>query len=258
MIGYRVLLSDHVLMFAFLKRKSRSTNLDWMQTDIHAHLLPGLDDGVSDIETAILAMRKLQALGILHFYATPHVSLDIYPNDAQSILSKWRVVQKSCAVHLPDVTLGTAAEYMVDSNFPVLYQSEQLLSLPQKHILVEMSYAAESIQLENHLFELNIRGYQVVLAHPERYFFYHKNPDRYQDLKSQGCLFQMNLLSPAGYYGSHVRKAALHLLHRGMVDFVGTDLHHLAHLSAIEKWVLSGDATEAFKRNPIKNRTLLG
>ena len=92
------------------------------------------------------------------------------------------------------------------------------------------------------------RTHQVVLAYL----------GRYQDLKNQGCLFQMNLLSPAGYYGSHVRKAALHLLNRGMVDFVGTDLHHLAHLSAIEKWTVSGGATEAFKRNPIKNRMLLG
>src|SRR5690606_8701424 len=110
--------------------------------------------------------------------------------------------------------------------------------------------------IERVIFELQVHGYRPILAHPERYIYYHGRPERYQQLKNLGCLLQMNLLSPTGYYNPQVKKAAQYLLKRGMVDFVGTDLHHQKHRAAIEKVVLSGEADGAFKKNPIKNNEL--
>ncbi len=241
-------------MFTFLNKAKNHTSLDWLGVDIHAHLLPGIDDGSPDVATSLIYIGRLQALGLRQFHATPHVHQELYPNTPDTI----RQALNSLAHVLPeDVQLEAAAEYMVDDMFRQLFiNGKRLLTLPDNHVLIEMSYVAESVHIEQTVFDLQVHGYKPVLAHPERYVFYHGRPERYQQLKILGCLFQMNLLSPTGYYNPQVRKAAQYLLKHGMVDFVGTDLHHHKHLAAIEKFVLSGDAHGAFKKNPIKNMNL--
>jgi tyrosine-protein phosphatase YwqE len=93
------------------------------------------------------------------------------------------------------------------------------------------------VQLYDILFQLKSRGYDIVLAHPERYNFYHQNEEAYKKLKRAGCKFQMNLLSVTGYYGNHVLEAANHLLGSDMIDFVGSDIHHVRHIKAFENKV---------------------
>lgn len=242
-------------MFTFLNKAKNYTSLNWLGVDIHSHLLPGIDDGSPNIETSLTFLSRLDALGLQHFFATPHVYAELYPNTPNTI----QLALDGLRQALPTgIELEAAAEYMVDDAFDSHFtKGNRLMTLPGNHVLIEMSYIAESAQIERIIFELQVHGYKPILAHPERYVFYHGNPERYQQLKYLGCLFQMNLLSPTGYYNPQVRKAAQHLLKRGMIDFIGTDLHHQKHLAAIEKFVLSGDAHAAFKKNPIKNSELL-
>lgn len=242
-------------MFLYRNKAKNETNLHWLEADIHSHLLPGLDDGSPDIETSISYIRRLHTLGLTHFYTTPHVFAELYPNDAKSIHNALAGLRQQ---PIEGVCLEAAAEYMVDTAFANLLATETLLTLPGKRVLIEMSYVGENKHIKHYIFDLQLKGYQVVLAHPERYLFYHDDPTHYQQFKDLGCLFQMNLLSPTGYYNSAVKKAAHHLLKRGMVDLVGTDLHHERHLAAIEKFVTSGDAYAAFKKNPIKNSAWFG
>lgn len=245
-------------LFTVLNKAKTATNLSWMHVDIHSHVLPGIDDGSPDIETSMGFLRRLHALGLAASYATPHIFGEMYPNNTDTIGTALTGLQAIKESQLPEFQLASAAEYMVDENFTTLYQQAKLLTLPGKHVLIEMSYAAEHPQIDRHLFELQVLGYKPILAHPERYVFCHNRPEQYRRLKSQGCLFQLNLLSPSGYYGEPVRKAAKFLLKRGMVDLVGTDLHHAKHMAAIERFVLSGDAYAVFMKNPIKNKELFG
>ncbi len=240
-------------IFTFLNNAKNDTSLGWLGVDIHSHLLPGIDDGSPDVATSVSYIEQLQALGLSQFHVTPHIFGDVYPNTPTTI----RAALSQLAPSLPpDVTVKPAAEYMVDHTFSTTWEHHSLLTLPHNHVLIEMSYAAENPQIDQHVFDLQVKGYNVILAHPERYIYYHQRQERYQRLKELGCLFQMNLLSPSGYYNTQVQKAAQYLLKRGMVDFVGTDLHHLKHLTAIEKFVLSGDAHRLFKKNAIKNLDL--
>lgn len=239
-------------MFTFLNKARNLTSLDWLDLDVHSHLLPGIDDGSPDLDTSLSYIGRLEILGLKRFYATPHVHMELYPNTVITIRSALGRLQQALP---PGIELNAAAEYMVDDAFATsVAEGGQLLTLPGNHVLIEMSYAAESLHIEQIIFNLQMKGYNPVLAHPERYIFYHGRPERYQQLKDLGCLLQMNLLSPAGYYTPQVKKAAHYLLKRGMIDFVGTDLHHQKHLAAIEKFVLSGDAHGLFKKNPIKNQ----
>ncbi len=105
-----------------------------------------------------------------------------------------------------------------------LLHNGPLLVLKDNYVLVEMSYINQPIQLYDIIFELQVAGYKPVLAHPERYAFFHHNFKNYEKLKHQGCLFQLNLLSTIGYYGTEVTKTAEKLLQIGMIDFVGSDV----------------------------------
>ncbi len=96
-------------------------------------------------------------------------------------------------------------------------------------VLVEISFASQPMDLKEMLFELQMKGYQPILAHPERYTFYHHPPSVYRT-QSNGLLFQSNLLSFSGYYGGSVQDAAEYLVNEGMTDLLGTDLHHDRHL----------------------------
>jgi len=239
-------------MFTFLNKTRNLTSLDWLGSDVHSHLLPGVDDGSPDLDASLSYIGRLEILGLKHFYATPHVHKELYPNTDTTIQSALDNLLQALP---PEVELNAAAEYMIDDTFvSSVARGSPLLTLPDNHVLIEMSYAAESLHIEQIIFDLQLRGYRPVLAHPERYIFYHRRPERYLQLKDLGCLFQMNLLSPTDYYAPQVKKAARYLLKRGMIDFVGTDLHHQKHLEAIEKFVLSGEAHGLFKKNPIKNQ----
>ncbi|MGK6351552.1 tyrosine-protein phosphatase [Parapedobacter sp. DT-150] len=241
-------------MFTFLNKAKNHTSLEWLGVDIHSHLLPGLDDGSPDVETSVAYINRLEALGLRHFYATPHIYMEMYPNTTDTILPALDRLREALPA---GIQLEAAAEYMVDDAFGTLFANgKKLLTLPGNHVLIEMSYVAESAPIERVIFELQVQGYKPILAHPERYVFYHGRSARYEQLKHLGCQFQMNILSPTGYYNPQVKKAAQNLLKRGMIDFVGTDLHHQKHLASIEKFVLSGDAHGVFKKNPIKNSNL--
>jgi len=241
-------------MFTFLNKAKNHTSLAWLGVDIHSHLLPGLDDGSPDVETSLSYIDRLEALGLCSFFATPHVHTELYPNTTETIRPALDLLRG----RLPEtIRLDAAAEYMVDESFGGRFTGgNKLLTLPSDLVLIEMSYIAESANIEQTIFQLQVQGYKPVLAHPERYMFYHQRLERYKQLKDLGCLFQMNILSPTGYYTPQVKKAAQYLLKKGMIDFVGTDLHHQKHLAAIEKYVLSGDAHRAFKKNPIMNSSL--
>jgi tyrosine-protein phosphatase YwqE len=111
------------------------------------------------------------------------------------------------------------------------------LTLKDNYVLVEMSYINAPIQLYSILFDLQVAGYIPVLAHPERYLFYHNNFNEYVKLKRAGCVFQLNLLSVVGYYGPEITKIAAQLLAKGMYSYVGSDVHHDNHIVAFEQKV---------------------
>lgn len=205
-----------------------------MKKDIHSHLLPGIDDGSPDAETSVSFIRRLSDAGLKEFICTPHIFGDMFRNNPESINRALSKLKKATADAGLDVKLSAAAEYMLDDYFMELLRSgERLLTLNDTYLLTEFPFSIPPSNLEEITFEINTQNYQPVLAHPERYGYFHKNPKVYSRLKDFGFLFQINLLSLTGYYGKPVRKAADYLLKNNLVDLVGTDLHHEGHLSVL-------------------------
>jgi tyrosine-protein phosphatase YwqE len=220
--------------FSSKKKTAKYPGFSWLSRDIHSHLLPGIDDGSPDIETSLALLRSLHDAGINKFICTPHVIGDLYRNTPETINSALERLQKAVRQNGLPVELSAAAEYMLDDHFMnLLRNKEPLLTLTKNYILTELSYSSAPERLEEISFGISVNNYQPLMAHPERYPYYHNNYKAYERLKELGFLLQVNLLSLTGYYGKTVAKAARYILENNLADFVGTDLHHFKHLNVI-------------------------
>lgn len=203
-----------------------------LHTDMHSHLLPGIDDGSPDPDVSAKLKKGLEEAGFQQFITTPHIMWDLYRNTPESIGAAVQVLQ-SQGEHR---NLRAAAEYYMDEHFDqLLAEDAPLMTIQDKMVLVEFSFIAAPLDLKEKLFALQINGYQPILAHPERYEYLSARKGLFDELKSMGCLFQVNLLSLTGYYGKIPGELAAYLISKNYIDFAGTDLHHLRHLQALRQ-----------------------
>mgnify|MGYP006200307123 CR=1 FL=1 len=205
--------------------------------DIHSHLLPGIDDGSKSMEDTENFMAQMSAMGIKHFITTPHIFTNVWDNTEAGITEKLQVTKGELSRKNCFASFNAGAEYMIDSFFMKRLETEKLLTLKDNYLLVEMSYLNPPMQLFDILFEVQLAGYKPILAHPERYVFYHNNYKEFHKLKNSGCLFQLNLLATVGYYGKNIEMVAEKLLQDDLYDFVGSDIHHQKHLDALHNMV---------------------
>ena len=215
-------------------------------TDLHSHLLPGIDDGSPDMETSLALIQALVNLGFKRLITTPHVMPDFYPNTRDVILQKRDEVLE--AIENEKLVLDgfdAAAEYFIDETFVALMKKEPLLTLPGNHVLVEMSFHRPYADLHTVLFDLQMKGYYPILAHPERYSYF-KYLEDYQQLKEMGCKFQVNILSLTAYYGRPIQTAAKKIMEHQLIDFLATDLHHARHVENLRQAL----SHESLKRPP--------
>lgn len=223
-------------MFSIFKKKKRApVDLSGIGTDMHSHLLPGIDDGSPDIETSLQLITGLQELGYKKFITTPHILWDMYKNDEKSITGAHRQLQQALQQNNMDVSVKPAAEYFLDDHFDELLLSDTpLLTLHDNWVLVEFSFVTIPLNFKEKLFNMQMKGYQPVLAHPERYLYFLADKKWYDELKAAGCYFQLNLLSLTGYYGKASLQLAHYLINKQYVNLLGTDCHHLRHLHALQ------------------------
>lgn len=228
----------------------------YLEVDIHSHVLPGIDDGAPDLETSLRLLQGMARIGFRSVVTTPHIISDLYPNNPGSIQAAYDALSRAAGIP-SGMTLRYAAEYMLDEGFRVGEDESPLLSLGDSaYVLLETPFLQASIGFEAQLFEIQNKGYLPVLAHPERYHYLFGKPQRYEDLKNRGCRFQVNLLSLKGYYGIKERDAARWLLEADMVDFLATDLHHDRHLQSLMDFTLDRKIVQLLERRDFLNSTL--
>ncbi|MBO9619826.1 MAG: histidinol phosphatase [Niabella sp.] len=206
-----------------------------IKADMHSHLLPGIDDGAPDLETSVGLIRQFQQLGYSKIITTPHILWDLYKNTPDLIQNKLELVRKALKENQIDIEITAAAEYFLDDHVLDLLQKKQpLLTVKDNMVLTEFSTMHLSLSMKDMLFDMQMAGYQPILAHPERYVYLHKQWDVFHEIKENGVLFQMNLLSVTGGYGSRVKEIAEYLLEHDFYSFVGSDLHHSGHMSRMQ------------------------
>lgn len=247
-------------MFKFFSRsRSKSEKFDYsvLKTDMHSHLLPGIDDGAKDMETSLQLIRGMKALGYQKLITTPHIIWDMYRNTPEIINDKLHQLRKTVKEEGINVEIYAAAEYFLDEHVEELLKRKQpLLTVSGNKVLTEFSMAFPSLNTKDILFEMEMQGYQPIIAHPERYIYLQQNKEFYRELKDMGCLFQLNILALSGHYGRSVKDLAEYLLKNGFYDFIGTDLHHSNHLEFLPHVEMTASLKNAIESGQITNHDL--
>lgn len=197
--------------------------------DIHSHILPGVDDGAKDLKESIELLSAMKKMGFSKIIATPHTYPGVHNNDNNDIKKSY---DSLIEVTKDNYRIDYASEYLLESSIIDRAKNKSLLTLKKNYVLLELSYIAAPINLNEILFQVLTNDYIPVIAHPERYRFFHNDFNMFKDLKRKGCKFQVNLLSTVGYYGDDVLSICNKLLERGCIDFVGSDIHKKRHVDA--------------------------
>ncbi|HEX6193723.1 MAG TPA: CpsB/CapC family capsule biosynthesis tyrosine phosphatase [Chitinophagaceae bacterium] len=245
-------------LFSKSKHSSQS-GFDYQSlgTDMHSHLLPGIDDGSPSLEVSLELIRGMAALGYKKLITTPHIMWDMYKNTPAIINEKLGELQTAVSQEGLDITIAAAAEYFLDEYVEQLLRNkEPLLTLDGKLVLVEFSLAFPAHGLKDILFEMQMQGYVPVIAHPERYVYLENTKDFYDELKDIGCLFQLNLLSLGNHYGKSVNQLAHYLIKKDYYNFIGTDLHHTRHLTALRQMHMDNALKNLLHSGLIRNAAL--
>ncbi len=223
-------------MFSFFKKKPEvHSDMSELYADMHSHMIPGIDDGAEDMDMALEMIRGMQSLGYKKLITTPHIQWDIYKNTHEIITNGCKAVQEKLKLENISIEFSAAAEYFIDDHFEDLLETGQpLLSFGKNLILVEFSFVRQPVELKDILFKLQIKGYQPVIAHPERYLYFATQKNWFDEMKEMDCLFQLNLLSLCGYYGKKQEELAHYLIKKKYVSLLGSDLHNTHHIHVIK------------------------
>lgn len=245
-------------MLSFFKKTPKLTFAEILKVDIHSHLIPGIDDGSPDMNTSISFLENLLELGYEKVITTPHIMTDFHPNNSKIILDGLENLKVELKKKNIKIEVEAAAEYFLDTHFEQLIIENDILSFgTKKYVLFEMSFISPSPNFEDTIFNLLTKGYTPILAHPERYNYWHENNKIFPYIRELGCLMQINIPSLLGYYGKPTKNLAYSLIKAGYIDFLGTDMHHDRHLKLFIDGKLDADLNKVLDKYPFKNFNLL-
>lgn len=239
-------------MFNFF-HKNKAEEL-FFHTDIHSHVVPGVDDGSKDLDTSMYLVKSLRGLGINRIITTPHVTGTTFENTPQTLHEPFNQLSQAISAENLDIEISHAAEYRLDEFFEhKVFEKNDFMLLPNDYILIENSFIQQALNFDEMVFELKLKGLYPILAHPERYKYYFQNKSRYEAMHDAEILFQVNLLSFSGHYGADVKNIAFWLLEKGMIDFIGTDLHTVSHVDSIKRFIKTSDYRKLRDKVEVKN-----
>ena len=223
--------------------------------DIHSHLIPGIDDGVKDLNEAIEVIEALKELGYTRLITTPHVMQGVYANTKTILLEKLADLKQVILERKLDISIEVSAEYYVDEYFIELLKTNksELLPINDTYILIETGFLQKSPLLEEAVFLIQALGYKPLLAHPERYIYMHQDVQYYTKLKERGVLFQLNLTSLTGHYSLEVKRIANKLIDLGYYDCVGSDCHGMRHVNLMKLAFQTNEYTKLTKHSVINS-----
>ncbi|PAW91999.1 capsular biosynthesis protein [Mucilaginibacter sp. MD40] len=247
-------------MFGLFKKKQaqpeRISNLSYSSigVDMHSHVLPGIDDGAQTPEESIVLIKKMMELGIKKIIATPHIMIDFYRNDAESINNALDILKEELVRQQIDIDITAAAEHYFDETFEKRVTDRKVMTMGDNHVLFELSFINQPPNVIPVIEKMREMDYKPILAHPERYSY--MTIEQMQNLKSWGCDLQLNTISLTGYYGKHVQKKAEQMVDADIVDFISSDMHHPRHAAAFEKALQTPYLGKLLTNYPLKNSTL--
>jgi protein-tyrosine phosphatase len=194
--------------------------------DLHSHILPAIDDGAASVEAAMEMARAAVADGIVTLAATPHVRDDYptTPERMEELLATLSAALSNASIPLELLPGGEIALDVLPSLDDAALRRFGLGGNP-RCLLVEIPDLGWPLGLEEVFFELRLRGFTTVLAHPERNSEVQEQPARLERLVEAGTLVQITAASVDGRLGPVARKTAIRLLELGLAHMLASDAH---------------------------------
>ncbi|MCQ2299289.1 MAG: hypothetical protein MJZ81_04105 [Bacteroidales bacterium] len=222
-------------MFEFFKKYKKAEPIfEALVTDMHNHLVPMVDDGSRSMTESLQCIRTMQDLGYKRMYITPHFQFPRFPNNEEDIKRRFEEVKEAAKNEGLEIELIAAGgEYRIDDSFEKRIDDPHFLLINDRYVLVELSLHQPRMGMEEVIFNLQMKGFEVILAHPERYPYLNIHSKTAEHLREQGVLFQLNVLSLDGFYGEAAEHKAQEYLKAGWADMLGTDLHNTKYAGAL-------------------------
>jgi protein-tyrosine phosphatase len=193
--------------------------------DLHSHILPGVDDGAPDVDASVAMARTAAADGIRMIVATPHVSFE-YDLDPRDIGRRVGELNLALSHHEVPVAVLPGAEIALTRLAALEDDLLRMLGLGGgSFLLVETPYSGAASFLEDVLFNLEMRGFRTIIAHPERCAMFEGDRDRLARLVERGVLCSVNAGSMAGQFGRRVKEFTAHMFRNRLVHDVASDAH---------------------------------
>lgn len=234
-------------------------------TDVHSHILFGIDDGSRTISESIELLKKLKSVGFNNVILTPHFILDsTYNSNYEANIKIYNELKERLISENIDINIYLGNEIFIDKNVPTLLEKNIITSLNgTKYVLVEFPMHNKLLNIEDILYEIRSKGYEVVIAHPERYDAFKEDYGIVDTLREDGFLFQSNYSSILGYYGKDSIKLLKYMLKRHYIDFLGTDIHRIEktyvidNFKKIEKHIIKVTGSEYYNKIQLNNNKLV-
>ena len=214
-----------------------------MKVDFHSHILPGLDDGATDIEDAVAMVSAMKDWGFERITCTPHIT-NKFRNTPETIKRAFEELQEALYVRNIEVDMRMSAEYrLVPETWPEVLEKNWLMPIEDRFILMELPiFNPEDIKDIKPLEEFRkviSMGLTPLLPHPERYFYLSEK--ELTEFLEAGVRIQSNYGSLAGLYGEKVERNVRHLVEQDLVSYYGTDMHNLHYVKIIGQWFAKGN-----------------
>lgn len=195
--------------------------------DIHAHIVPGVDDGSKSNRESVEMLRQAYAAGITTVIATPHYSKGFQTYTTEDIKRYCKALEKHAQKHIsPDFKVYAGQEIFYNERSLEMIQSGEVISLADSnYILLEFSPEISYSSLFQALREVAMTSYFPVLAHVERYVCL-REEDRMEELRALGVMLQMNYAHIEGKWYDADTKWCRKMLKENFIDVLGTDMHN--------------------------------
>ena len=201
-------------------------------TDIHCHLVPGVDDGAASMDMAMEMLRLSAEHGIAGVFATPHSSaFDLWDDEAGE---QFRRLKEQARRLFPDMALYSGCEVYcearrMDAVIAALETGKYPSMNGTKYILMEFSPWVKPEEAKSCAQAFLDYGWKPIIAHMERYKYLQGLPKLVNQFRKMGCLIQINAYSVVEETNAAIRQWTRQLLEQRQVDFLGTDAHRTGH-----------------------------
>ena len=227
--------------------------------DIHCHIVPGVDDGATDIEETGKLLRMEYEQGVRTIIATPHFRFRMFETSAEKVKEQFKLVEKAAAEVASDLHVYLGCEFHTNMEMISMLRENKVMTMAgSRYVLTEFSHNSEENYIRERLSTLLSGGYKPIVAHIERYEATRTSMDFVEELVDMGVCMQINADSITGKDGFFTKRYCNRVMKQDLLHFVGSDCHNstkrisrIGEASRVVTAKFGQDyADELFIRNP--------